>query len=62
MNRKNNKKKKPPPFLRFSPFWKSKMPPPFFNSIGKTKVLKDQVVDNFDPQSILILEEYLQKW
>ena len=62
-----------PPFLDQPPLPFSKIPsfleiqdiPTFFRLVGKTKVLKDsfnRVVDDFYPQSILILEEYLQKW
>ena len=39
--------------------------PTFYRPIRKTKVVNDSFnlfVYNFYPQSILILEEYLQKW
>ena len=60
-----------PPFLDQPPF--SKIPlfleiqdvPTFHMSIGKAKVLNiscNQFAYNFYPQSILILEECLQKW
>ena len=56
------------------PFLDQPLPPPFLEiqdistfhrPIGKTKVLNNscnQFVYNFYPQSILILEECLQKW
>ena len=60
------------PFSRTTPTF-SKIPPSleiedvptFHRSIGKSKVLNNscnQFVDNSYPQSILILEECLQKW
>ena len=48
----------PHPFLRFDV-------PTFYRFIGKTKVLNNacnQFASNFYPQSIIVLEEYLQKW
>ena len=39
--------------------------PTFFRPVGKAKVLNDSFnwfIYNFYPQSILIFEEYLQKW
>ena len=45
------------------PFLKIQDVPSFFRLIGKTKVLKDSfnhLVDHIYPQSILILEQYLQ--
>ena len=56
----------PPPH---PPFQKSKMSPPFIGLSGKQKYWKTLLTGlyifvylNFYPQSILILEEYLQKW
>ena len=49
----------PPPFLEIQDV------PTFYRPIRKTKVLNDSFnwfIYNFYPQSILILEEYLQKW
>ena len=55
-----------PPFLsKIPPFLEIQDVPTFFRLIGKIKVPKDsfnRLVDTFYPQSILILEEYLQKW
>ena len=54
-----------PPFSKISPFLKIQDVSNFHRSIGKTKVLNNscnQFVYNFYPQSILILEECLQKW
>ena len=56
----------PPPFLdQPPPFLEIDDVPTFHRSIKKTKVLNNsckQFVYNFYPQSILILEECLQKW
>ena len=52
----------PPPFLEIQEIQDA---PTFYGPIGKIKVLCEsyyRVVYNFYPQSILILEEYLQKW
>ena len=54
-----------PLFSKILPSLEIQDVPTFFRLIGKTKVLKDsfnRFVDNFYPQSILILEEHLQKW
>ena len=54
-----------PLFSKIPPFLEIQDVPTFFRLVGKTKVLKDsfnRFVDNFYTQSILILEEYLQKW
>ena len=55
----------PPLFLRFPAFLEIQDVPTFHRFIGKTKVLNNycnQFVYNFYSQSILILEECLQKW
>ena len=55
----------PPPFLRFPPFLEIQDVPTFHRSIRKTKVLNNscnQFVNHLYPQSILVLEECLQKW
>ena len=55
----------PPFFSKITPFLEIQDVPTLFRIIRKTKVLKDsfnQFADNFYAQSILILEEYLQKW
>ena len=55
----------PPPFSKILPFLEIQDVPTFHRSIGKTKVLNKsckQFVYNLYPQSILILEECLQKW
>ena len=55
----------PPPFSKIPPFLEIQDVPTFHMSIGKTKVLNNscnQFVYNFYPQSILILEECLEKW
>ena len=47
------------------PFLEIQDGPTFYRPIGKTKVLKhsfNRFAYNFYSQSILILEEYLQKW
>ena len=54
-----------PPFFKIPPFLEIKGGPISLTSIGKTKVLNiscNQFVYNFYPESILILEECLQKW
>ena len=53
------------PFSKFPPFLEIQDAPTFHRSIGKTKVLNsscNQFVYHFYPQSILVLEECLQKW
>ena len=53
------------PFSKIPHFLEIQDAPTFHRSIGKTKVLNNscnQFVYNFYPQSILILEECLQKW
>ena len=53
-----------PPFLRFPPFLKSKMSPPFIGLSGKKKAPNNscnQFLYHFYPQSILISEGCLQK-
>ena len=55
----------PPPFLRSPPFPEIQDLPTFHRSIRKTKGLNNscnQSVYRFYPQSILVLEECLQKW
>ena len=55
----------PPPFLRFPPFLEIQDVPTFHRSLRKTKVLNNscnQFVYHLYPQSILVLEECLQKW
>ena len=55
----------PPPFSKIPPFLEIQDVPTFHRSIGKTKVLNNSCnpfVYSFFPQSILILEERLQKW
>ena len=55
----------PPPFSKILPFPEIQDVPTFHRSIGKTEVLNKsckQFVYNLCPQSILILEECLQKW
>ena len=55
----------PPSFSKIPPFLEIQDVPTFYRPIRKTKVLKDsfsRFVYDFYPQSILILEEYLQKW
>ena len=55
----------PPPFSKIPPFLEIQDVPTFHRSIGKTKVLNNscnRFVYSFFPQSILILEERLQKW
>ena len=55
----------PTPFSKIPPFLGIQDVPTFHRSIGKTKVLNNscnQFVYTFYPQSILILEECLQKW
>ena len=52
-------------FLRFPPFLEIQDALTFHRSIRKTKVLNNscnQFVYHFYPQSILVLEECLQKW
>ena len=55
----------PLPFSKISPFLEIEDVTTFYRPIGKTKVLKDSfnrfLYLNFYSQSILILEEYLQK-
>ena len=54
-----------PLFLRSSPFLEIHDVPTFHRSLRKTKVLNNscnQFVYHFYPQSILVLEECLQKW
>ena len=54
----------PPFFLRFPLFLEIQDVSTFYRSIGKTKVLNNscnQFLYNFYPQSMLILEECLQK-
>ena len=53
------------PFPKILPFLETQDVLTFHRSIGKTKLLNNscnQLVYNFYPQSILILEECLQKW
>ena len=55
----------PLPFSTISPFLEIQDVPTFYRFIEKTKVLNNscnQFVSNFYPQSILVLEECLQKW
>ena len=55
----------PHPFLRFPPFLEIQNVPTFHGSLRKTKVLNNScnhIVYHFYPQSILVLEECLQKW
>ena len=55
----------PPPFSKIPPILEIHDVPTFHKSIWKTKVLNNssnQFEYNFYPQSILILEECLQKW
>ena len=55
----------PPPFSKISPFLEIQDVPTFHRFIEKAKVLNNscnQFVSNFYPQSILVLEECLQKW
>ena len=51
-----------PPFSKIPPFLEIKDVPTFYRPTRKTKVLINWFIYNFYPQSILILEEYLQKW
>ena len=54
-----------PPFSKISPFLELQDVPTFHRSLRKTKVLNNscnQFVYHFYPQSILVLEESLQKW
>ena len=54
-----------PPFSKISPFLELQDVPTFHRSLRKTKVLNNscnQFVYHFYPQSILVLEECLQKW
>ena len=54
-----------PPLSKIPPFLEIEDVPTIHRSIGKAKVLNNscnQFVYNFYPQSILILEECLQKW
>ena len=54
-----------PPFPKITPFLEIQDVATFHRFIGKTKVLNDscnQFLCDFYPQSILVLEEYLQKW
>ena len=54
-----------PPLSKIPPFLEIQDVPTFHRSIGKTKVLNDscnQFVYHFYTQSILVLEERLQKW
>ena len=54
-----------PLFSKIPPFLEIQVVPTFYRPIRKTKVLDDSIngfMYNFYPQSILILEEYLQKW
>ena len=54
-----------PPLSKIPLFLKIRDVPTFYGPIRKTKILNDsfnRFVYNFYPQSILILEEYLQKW
>ena len=52
------------PFSKIPPFLEIQNVPGFYRLIRKTKVQNDfaLIVYNFYPQSILMLEEYLQKW
>ena len=53
-----------PPFFKIRSFLEIQDAPTFHRSIGKTKVLNsscNQFVYHFYPQSILVLEECLQK-
>ena len=53
------------PFSKISPFLEIQDVLTFYRPVRKTKALKDsfnQFVYDLYPQSILILEEYLQKW
>ena len=55
----------PPPFSKIPPFLEIQDVPTFHRFIRKRKVLNNfcnQFVCNFYPQSILVLEECLQKW
>ena len=54
-----------PPFSNIPLFLEIQDAPNFHRPIRKTKVMnksRNQFVYNFYPQSIFILEEYLQKW
>ena len=54
-----------PSFRKIPPFLEIQDVPTFYRPIGKTKILNDSFkwfAYNFYPQSILILEEHLQKW
>ena len=54
-----------PPLFSDSPFLNIQDVPTFYRAIRKTKVLNesfDQLLHEFYPQSILILEEYLFQW
>ena len=50
------------PFSKIPPFLEIKDVPTFYRPTSKTKVLINWFIYNFYLQSILILEEYLQKW
>ena len=55
----------PPPLSKIPPFLEIQDVPTFHRFIEKTKVLNNscnQFVCNFYPQSILVLEECLEKW
>ena len=55
----------PPPLFKDSHFLQIQDVPTFHRSLRKTKVLNNygnQFVYHFYPQSILVLEECLQKW
>ena len=55
----------PPPLSKIHPFLEIQDVPTFHRFIEKTKVLNNscnQFVCNFYPQSILVLEECLEKW
>ena len=55
----------PPPLSKIPPILEIQDVPTFHRAIGKTKVLNNscnQFVYHFYPQSILVLEECLQKW
>ena len=55
----------PSPFSKIPPFLEIQDVPTSHRSLGKAKVLNNscyQIVYHFYPQSILVLEECLEKW